>query len=145
MPSTDSGFQLHPRLAADCVSVASLDLCEVLLLKNRRFPWLVLVPRVADARELIDLPRAQQHALMDEIAHVSEAMQKLHRPTKLNVATLGNMVPQLHIHIIARFEQDAAWPNPVWGTGQDDYTDTELAAALSHWRALLAPPHAGIA
>jgi carboxymethylenebutenolidase len=110
-------FALHPTLAADCSEVAELPLCRVLLMNDARYPWLILVPKVKDAREIIDLPRADQHRLMDEIARASAVLQSVCDPTKLNIGALGNRVPQLHVHVIARFDGDAAWPDPVWGHG----------------------------
>ena len=114
---SESGFLLHPRLAADTSPVADLALCRVLLMNDARWPWLILVPRRADARELVDLSPADQHVLTDEIARASRALQSLFSPEKLNVAALGNVVEQLHIHVIARYRIDPAWPAPVWGRG----------------------------
>jgi carboxymethylenebutenolidase len=111
-------FVLHPTLAADCSEVAELPLCRVLLMNDARYPWLILVPRLRDAREIIDLSREEQHRLIDEVARISAALQSVCDPAKLNVAALGNRVPQLHVHVIARFEGDAAWPDPVWGRGE---------------------------
>ena len=111
-------WSLHPQLAADTHPVASFDLCELRLLDDANYPWLVLVPRVAEARELIDLDAMQQAALMREIDRSSRVLQELFRPHKLNVAALGNVVPQLHVHIIAREVDDPAWPAPVWGRVQ---------------------------
>ena len=111
-------WSLHPQLAADTHPVASFELCELRLLDDANYPWLVLVPRVAEARELIDLDAQQQAALMREIDRSSRVLQQLFRPHKLNVAALGNVVPQLHVHIIAREVDDPAWPAPVWGRVQ---------------------------
>jgi len=110
-------FALHPQLAADTAHIADLPLCRVLLMNNRHFPWLVLVPMRDNARELFDLSPADYAAVTDEIRHVAQAFSKLTGAYKINVAALGNMVPQLHIHIIARFPHDNAWPKPVWNTG----------------------------
>lgn len=111
-----SHFELHPQLANDTQPVAHLPLCDVLLMDNANHPWLILVPRVANAVELIDLDEAQQAELMREIARASRALQSVFKPHKLNVAALGNLVPQLHVHVIARFQDDIAWPRPVWGS-----------------------------
>lgn len=116
-------FQLHPQLKADTLIVTDLALCRVLLMNNALFPWLVLVPKLDEAREILDLTQGQRHLLMDEIAHICETMQDIFKPQKLNVAALGNQVPQLHVHVIARFLADAAWPNPVWGKGGEPYGD----------------------
>ena len=118
-------YQLHDRLAKDTLAVTDLPLCTVRLMDNKKFPWLVLVPRVANVCEWIDLDRQQQHQLSDEIAVVSHIVKALTTPDKLNIATLGNMVPQLHVHLIARYKGDAAWPNPVWGGPSEFYKEEE--------------------
>lgn len=111
-------WELHPQLAADTHPVASFPLSELRLMDDANYPWLILVPRVAAARELIDLADPQQADLMREAARVSRVLQRLFRPHKLNVAALGNRVPQLHLHVIARQIDDPAWPAPVWGRTQ---------------------------
>ena len=110
-----NGWHLQPQLADDTHPLATLELCELRLMDDANYPWLVLVPRVADAVELLDLDTAQRHRLSDEIDTASHALRKSFRPYKLNVAALGNLVPQLHVHVIARFREDPAWPAPVWG------------------------------
>ncbi|GAB6196755.1 HIT domain-containing protein [Lysobacter xanthus] len=124
-----SGWSLHPQLEADTAPVASLDACDVRLMDDARWPWLILVPRIAGATEWIDLDRATQHRLSDEIALASTVLRGLHAPDKLNVAALGNMVPQLHVHVIARFRHDTAWPRPVWGVGEAQRYDAETRSA----------------
>ena len=108
-------FVLHPRLAGDTFEIGRLDLSRVLLMNDARYPWLILVPERGGLVELIDLNASEHHKMADEIRTVSIAMRELFRPDKLNVAALGNMVPQLHVHVIARFRSDDAWPRPVWG------------------------------
>jgi diadenosine tetraphosphate (Ap4A) HIT family hydrolase len=108
-------YELHPQLAADTHPVAAFALCELRLMDDANYPWLVLVPRLPQARELIDLDAPQRHMLSDEIDMASRALHDVYQPHKLNVAALGNLVPQLHVHVIARFEGDPAWPAPVWG------------------------------
>ena len=108
-------YELHPQLATDTHPLATLELCELRLMDDANYPWLVLVPRVAEARELVDLDAAQRHRLTDEIDLAARLLRDAFRPHKLNVAALGNMVPQLHVHVIAREENDPAWPAPVWG------------------------------
>lgn len=110
-------FSLHPRLAADCFDLGSLPLCQVLLMNDERFPWCILVPRIPDLRDLHDVPRPRRTELFDEIEQVSSALMQLQHADKMNVAALGNVVPQLHLHVIARTTTDAAWPAPVWGQG----------------------------
>ena len=108
-------YELHPQLAADSHPVATLGLCDLRLMDDSNYPWLVLVPRLPEARELLDLDQAQRHVLTDEIDRDTRALRDAFQPYKLNVAALGNLVPQLHVHVIARFENDPAWPSPVWG------------------------------
>jgi len=107
-------WSLHPQLSEDTHPVASWPLCELRLMDDDHHPWLILVPRVADATEITDLHAAQQATLMAEIDRAARLLQ-VFRPQKLNVAALGNLVPQLHVHVIARFHDDIAWPKPVWG------------------------------
>jgi diadenosine tetraphosphate (Ap4A) HIT family hydrolase len=108
-------YELHPQLAADTHPVAAFPLCDLRLMDDSNYPWLVLVPRAVDARELIDLDGAQRRQLGEEIDMASRLLRDAFNPFKLNVAALGNLVPQLHVHVIARFEHDPAWPAPVWG------------------------------
>ena len=108
-------YELHPQLAVDTHPLAALDLCDLRLMDDANYPWLVLVPRIANARELADLDAGQRHRLTDEIDLASRALRAAVRPFKLNVAALGNLVPQLHVHVIARYTDDIAWPRPVWG------------------------------
>lgn len=108
-------FELDPRLAGDTWLVGDMALSRVLLMNDSQFPWVILVPRRADMREIIDLKDADRQLLWSESAQVSLALRKLFSPHKLNVAALGNVVAQLHLHHIARFTDDSAWPHPVWG------------------------------
>ena len=108
-------FELDSRLHDDTYFVCDLALCRVLLMNDSQFPWLILVPRKNDLAEIVDLADEEQIALLRESAHVSRVMQTLFAPHKLNVGALGNVVRQLHVHHIARFEDDIAWPKPVWG------------------------------
>ena len=108
-------FSLDPRLAADSLPMGDLGLSRLLLMNDANYPWLILVPRLPGLVELTDLDRDDRIRLMDEIAVVSAALREATDPVKLNVAALGNMVRQLHVHLIARSETDPAWPGPVWG------------------------------
>jgi diadenosine tetraphosphate (Ap4A) HIT family hydrolase len=108
-------FVLHERLAVDTHALASWPLCDVLLCDDANFTWLILVPRREGLRDFHDLARADWPLAMAEIERASKALQAVAKADKLNVAALGNMVPQLHIHVIARHAGDAAWPGPVWG------------------------------
>jgi diadenosine tetraphosphate (Ap4A) HIT family hydrolase len=132
------GWHLHPQLADDTHPLAQFALCELRLMDDANHPWLILVPRVENAIELIDLDAAQQTQLMQEIDRASRALQAAVKPHKLNVAALGNMVPQLHVHVIARFEDDIAWPRPVWGTASaQSYSPELLIARIEVLRAAL--------
>ncbi len=110
-------FLLHPQLAADTLHITDLKACRVLLMNNANFPWLILVPMRENMREIFDLDAADYKFVMEEVKTVAEKFAAFTKAEKMNVAMLGNMVPQLHIHIIARFKNDAAWPNPVWNSG----------------------------
>lgn len=128
-------FELHPRLAADTVPVCAWPLCEVLLLNDANYPWLVLVPARADLRDFHDLSPDDMVTAGREISRASEALVELFAPDKVNVAALGNMVPQLHIHVVARFADDAAWPNPIWGVVPARTYETDaLGARLDELR-----------
>ena len=109
-----SAFELDKRLEGDSVPVADLPLSTVRLMNERSWPWLILVPRRPGLVELIDLDVESRARLMEEIARAAEALRALYRPDKLNVAALGNVVHQLHVHVIARFRSDPAWPRPIW-------------------------------
>jgi diadenosine tetraphosphate (Ap4A) HIT family hydrolase len=127
-------WTLHPQLEGDTSAVGDLPLSRLLLANDANYPWLLLVPRRAGASEIIDLSDAEQIALATEIARVSRALKAVMPCDKLNVAALGNVVPQLHVHIIARLRGDPAWPKPVWGAvPARDYDPAErerLVAAL---------------
>lgn len=110
-------FALDPTLATDTTSVGDLGLSSLLLARDARFPWLILVPRRAGLVEIIDLAPTDRAILMDEITAVSQALRATTGCDKLNVAALGNQVRQLHVHVIARFHGDPAWPRPIWGSG----------------------------
>lgn len=108
-------FNLHPQLEKDCIHIADLSLCRILLANDQQYPWFILVPMVNEISEIIDLSEAQQQQLWQESARFSHLLKAAYAPDKLNVAALGNVVPQLHIHHVARFTTDAAWPAPIWG------------------------------
>jgi diadenosine tetraphosphate (Ap4A) HIT family hydrolase len=111
-------FLLDPHIEADSLPVTALAVSDLRLMDDARFPWLLLVPRRTGLAEIIDLDAAGRALLFDEIIAVSEALKTVTGCHKLNVAALGNVVRQLHVHVIARFETDAAWPRPVWGVGE---------------------------
>jgi diadenosine tetraphosphate (Ap4A) HIT family hydrolase len=108
-------FELHPRLQEDCLSVGHFALCQLLLMNERRYPWLILVPKPPGVREIHELTDADQIRLIRESSALCRHLQQVFAPDKLNVAAIGNLVPQLHVHHVARFRDDPAWPAPVWG------------------------------
>lgn len=108
-------FELHPRLAADCHGIGDLPLCRLLLMNDRQYPWCILVPRRAGLREIYQLDADDQLQFWRESAQLSRVLMDVFAGEKLNVAALGNMVPQLHLHHIVRYAADPAWPAPVWG------------------------------
>jgi diadenosine tetraphosphate (Ap4A) HIT family hydrolase len=108
-------FLLHPRLAADTTLVCDWDLCRVLAMNDARYPWIVLVPRRAGLTEMHEV--AERAMLIGEIARASQGLKNISAAAKINIGALGNLVPQLHVHVVARNPGDAAWPGPVWGQG----------------------------
>lgn len=132
-------FKLDERLEQDTFFVSDLPLCRVLLMNDSQFPWLILVPRVADVAEIIDLDEAQQQQFLKESGFVSQVLKQKTQCDKLNVAALGNMVKQLHIHHVARFTHDVAWPKPVWGNQPAcPYNIEQVALLISTYRESLA-------
>jgi diadenosine tetraphosphate (Ap4A) HIT family hydrolase len=125
-----SAFALHPKLVADTVPVGDLALSSVLLMDDARFPWFILVPRRPGASEITDLSDEDAATLIGEIRITSRVMLDVAKPDKLNVGALGNVVPQLHVHVVGRFRSDPAWPNPVWGHGAGIPYQPHAAAAL---------------
>jgi diadenosine tetraphosphate (Ap4A) HIT family hydrolase len=124
-------FILDPRLAAESLPLGALELCEARLFNDARFPWLILVPARAGLVEIIDLDPAHQELLLQDVALASQALKSVTNCHKLNVAALGNQVRQLHVHVIARFESDDAWPSPVWGRGARVPYAPEAATAFT--------------
>ncbi len=129
-------FVLHTQLANDSVFIADWPLCQLRLINDSNYPWFILVPRRANIRDVIDLSDEEQSQLWLESAKLSRLMRQKFSPEKLNLAALGNMVPQLHLHHIARFTTDVAWPAPVWGKVESvPYNASELAQLLNEWSA----------
>jgi diadenosine tetraphosphate (Ap4A) HIT family hydrolase len=126
-----SSFLLDPQLDADTIPLGRLALCRVLLMNDARYPWLILVPERAGLAEIIDLPEAERMVLMTEISAASEVLKALYGPDKLNVGALGNRVRQLHVHVLARFQSDVAWPGPVWGVGQAQPYPPHMAGVMA--------------
>lgn len=127
-------FALHPQLVNDCQQLGDLSLCATLLMRDHRFPWVILVPRLDGLRDLHDLPRQHVPALFEDIETVSNALIAHFDAQKINVAALGNQVPQLHVHVIGRRRDDVAWPGPVWNAGGVE--DVDAAAVERYERTL---------
>lgn len=128
-------FALDARLAGDTLEITDLALCRVLLMNDSQYPWCILVPRVEGAREIHRLDPAVQTELAREVAFVAETLERITGAFKMNVAALGNVVAQLHVHVVARFEGDAAWPAPVWGRApRVPYADGEAERLIADLR-----------
>jgi len=125
-----SRFILDARLEADSVFIADGELSQFRLMNDARYPWLVLVPKIADAIELTDLPVQQQQLLLSEINIAAKILRDYFHCEKINIGALGNIVRQLHVHVIARTMQDATWPGPVWGQGTTQHYDDATLSAL---------------
>lgn len=119
-------FQLDPRLEKDTFYVGDLPLSRVLLINVVNFPWIILVPRVPEVSELFELSSEQQNQYLNESNFLLQEMSALYKADKMNIANLGNMVPQLHIHIVARYQDDDAWPGPIWSfQNTENYSKTQ--------------------
>ena len=121
-------FKLHPTLEKDSLPIAEVDGLAIRLIDDARFPWVLIVPMVEDASELHDLPDDTYRAAMDMARRLGEGMKSAFGADKINTAAIGNMVPQLHIHVVARTKDDAVWPGPVWGAGDMVSMDDAEAA-----------------
>ena len=131
-------FELDSRLQQDTVTVGSFDLSLILMHRDANYPWCILVPQREDVREIHHLAAEDQIQLIQESSHLAEVMTDVFRPVKMNIAALGNIVPQLHLHHIARFKEDAAWPGPVWGAVEAKaFDEKELSARLQRLRRAL--------
>ncbi len=126
---SEIGWTLHPQLRTGTVPICDLALSQVLVMNDANFPWLILVPRRADVSEIFDLG-GEQAMLLNEVSLVSRALKEVTQCDKLNVAAIGNVVPQLHVHIVARRKDDALWPKPVWGAAPPRAYDP---VALEHF------------
>lgn len=135
---TSHAFELDRRLAEDTIAVADWTLSRILLMNDRRYPWLILVPRRAGMVEAFDLSEGDRAQLWRETNAVAAALKTMTGCRKINIGALGNVVSQLHVHVVARREGDAAWPGPVWGKGAaEPYSGEEAAALVERFKALL--------
>lgn len=134
-------FTLHPQLQADTIEVAQWPLCKVLLMNDRTYPWLILVPQRAHVQEFHQLQPDDRSRVMHEMALAGRLLEHATQCDKINTAALGNMVPQLHIHVIARFKNDPAWPKPVWGVQPaEPYDEATLSHTMRMLREAMTPP-----
>lgn len=130
-------FKLDETLQKDTFFIADLKICRVLLMNNANFPWLILVPKISNAVELLDLDFQTQCQVLQEINIVGEILQTTFKPYKLNIAMLGNVVRQLHIHVIARFQDDTAFPRPVWNEARVEYSQAEAQEIIAKIKSAL--------
>ena len=128
-----ASFKLHPQLQQDCISLGHFELCQLLMMNDSQYPWFILVPKIADIKEIYQLSKKNRQLLAEESNYLAENLAQLYTPDKLNIAAIGNLVPQLHIHHIARYQTDIAWPAPVWGKfNAIPYTKTQLIATTTN-------------
>lgn len=128
-------FQLHPRLKQDCIAVGRFALSQILLMNDRQYPWAILVPQRPDITEIYQLEPCDRQQLLEESCWLAEALVALYRPDKLNIAAIGNLVPQLHLHHVARYRTDIAWPGPIWGKfPTSTYAEPEAESRIARLR-----------
>lgn len=131
-------FQLHPQLAQDGFELGNFPLCRLLLMNDSNYPWFILVPQRAGVREIYQLAVADQQQLLRESSHLARVLAEAYAADKMNIAALGNVVPQLHVHHIVRYRSDAAWPAPVWGrVPAQPYTAAGVALVFERLRGVL--------
>ncbi len=125
-------FKLHPQLEKDCVFVKKLILCQLLLMNDKQYPWFILVPEIADITEIYQLNQEQRGLLIEESSFLAERLVNLFQADKINIAAIGNLVPQLHIHHVVRYRNDKAWPAPIWGKyPAETYSQADLTERLN--------------
>lgn len=125
-------FELHPRLRQDCIEIGRFPLCRLLLMNERRYPWFILVPQRSAVSEIFQLSAGDQQQLLRESSFLARTLAGEFAADKLNIASIGNLVPQLHVHHIVRYHGDAAWPAPVWGRFEPDPYQADELSALKH-------------
>jgi diadenosine tetraphosphate (Ap4A) HIT family hydrolase len=133
-----SDFQLHQQLAQDCFKVGDFGLSELLMMNDSQYPWFILVPRRANVKEIYQLNTLDRQTLLNESCLLAEILADLYRPDKLNIAAIGNLVPQLHVHHVVRYETDKSWPAPIWGKfASVPYAGDQLAQRATQLRVAL--------
>jgi diadenosine tetraphosphate (Ap4A) HIT family hydrolase len=125
-------FSLHPQLAKDCISIKKLELCRLLLMNDSQFPWFILVPEIEGITEIFQLNQQQRGVLIEESSLLAECLCTAYKADKINVAAIGNLVPQLHVHHVVRYKSDKAWPAPIWGKFPAvAYTEDEITETVN--------------
>lgn len=125
-------FQLHPRIEQDCIAIGRFELCRLLMMNDSQYPWFILVPERTNLQEIYQLNKADRQLLTEESSYLAENLAVLFNADKMNIAAIGNMVPQLHIHHIVRYKTDKAWPAPVWGKfDTEPYSEQQIAENLA--------------
>lgn len=128
-PRMNEPFTLHPRLAEDCIPLGRFSLCRLLLMNDSHYPWFIMVPEIAEVTEIYQLSKTEMMTMTAESSFLAANLADLYQADKMNIATIGNLVPQLHIHHIVRYRTDAAWPAPVWGKfDRIPYTEDQTTA-----------------
>ena len=131
-------FALHPRLKEDCIAIGRFDLCQLLMMNDSQYPWFILVPEKAGIKEIYQLSKPERHTLTEESSFLSEHLAALYQADKMNIAAIGNLVPQLHIHHVVRYRTDKAWPAPIWGKFDAvPYTQQQIAIDIARVKARL--------
>ena len=127
-----TSFQLHPRLKEDCIAIGRFDLCQLLMMNDSQYPWFILVPEKAGLTEIYQLGKAERQILTEESSYLAENLAALYQADKMNIAAIGNLVPQLHIHHVVRYQTDKAWPAPIWGKfAAVPYTQQHMTDSLA--------------
>jgi diadenosine tetraphosphate (Ap4A) HIT family hydrolase len=125
-------FQIHPQLQQDCITIGRFELCRLLMMNDSQYPWFILVPEKADMSEIYQLTKPDRELLTEESNCLAENLAELYQADKMNIAAIGNLVPQLHIHHIVRYQTDRAWPAPVWGKFDAvPYTEQQITDNLA--------------
>jgi diadenosine tetraphosphate (Ap4A) HIT family hydrolase len=133
-------FQLHPRLQQDCIVIGSFELSLLLLMNDNHYPWFILVPQRADITEIYQLDASARQLLQTESCLLAQTLAVVYQADKMNIAAIGNLVPQLHLHHVVRYQTDAAWPAPVWGKfAAKPYSDEQISAHKQRVRTALQP------
>lgn len=131
-------FELHPRLQQDGINIGRFELCRLLMMNDSHYPWFLLIPEIAGKREIYQLAKPERDLLSEESSYLAENLARLYRADKMNIAAIGNLVPQLHIHHIVRYQTDMAWPAPVWGfAAATPYTEQQIGEQRTRLRSAL--------